>query len=63
MLIRASDMTGPIREFAIAVGAYSKGGGLLTMCSSREGARGGLFRGGGVIRGSAVVNFKISRKL
>ena len=43
-------LRGPIREFTVAVGANSKGGGLLKICSSRVGAysRGGLFRGDGV---------------
>ena len=38
-----------MREFTIAVGAYSRGGGgLLTICSSRVGAysKGGFFEGG-----------------
>ena len=39
---------GPIREFTVAVGAYSKKGGLLTICSSRVGA---YSRGGGLSRG------------
>ena len=29
---------GPIREFTVAVGAYSRGGDLLKICSSRVGA-------------------------
>ena len=36
-------MGGPIREFTVAVGAYSRGG-LLTICSSSVGANS---RGGG----------------
>ena len=43
-------LRGPIREFTVAVGAYSKGGGgFLTICCSRVRAYsrgGGLFRGG-----------------
>ena len=42
-------LRGPIREFMVAVWAYSRGGGgLLTICSSRVGAysRGGFFEGG-----------------
>ena len=41
-------LKGPICEFTVAVGAYSMGGGLLTICSSRVGAysRGGGFEGG-----------------
>ena len=39
----------------VAVGAYSKGGGLLTICSSMVGAYSrGLF-GGGAIRGFTVM--------
>ena len=41
----------PIREFTVAVGLIQGGGGLLTICSSREGAysRGkGLFEGMGL---------------
>ena len=40
-------LRGPIREFTVAVGAYS-GGGLSTICCSRMGAysRGALFEGG-----------------
>ena len=38
-------LRGPIREFTVAVGAYSRGGGgLLTICCSRVGA---YSRGGG----------------
>ena len=41
-------LRGPIREFTVAVGAYSRGG-LLTICSSSVGAysRGSFFEGGG----------------
>ena len=37
-------LRGPIREFTVAVEAYSRGGGLLIICSSRVGA---YSRGGG----------------
>ena len=47
-------LRGPIREFTVAVGAYSRGGGLLIICSSRVGCiRGGFFEGG-AIRGFTV---------
>ena len=38
----------PIQGFRIAVGAYSRGGGLLTICSTKVGAfEGGFFEGEG----------------
>ena len=42
-------LRGPIREFTVSVGAYSRGGGLLIICSSGLGAysKGGFFEGGG----------------
>ena len=53
-------LRGPIREFTVAVGAYSRGGALLTICSSSVGAysRGSFFEGGGgSIRGfTALAN-------
>ena len=44
-------LRGPIREFKVAVGPYSRRG-LLTICSSM---RGGLFEGG-LFRGFTVSN-------
>ena len=41
-------LRGLIRDFTVAVGAYLRGGGLLTICSSRVVAysrRGGFFEG------------------
>ena len=51
-------LRGPIREFALAVGAYYRGGGLLTICSFRFVAysRGAFSRGGGAIRGFTVIS-------
>ena len=50
-------LRGPIREFTVAVGAYSREGGLLTICSSRVGIiRGGLFQGGG---GGSIGGFMV----
>ena len=48
-------LRGPIREFTVAVGAYSRGG-LLKICSSRVGGYsiGGLFQGG-AIQGFTVI--------
>ena len=37
-------LRGPIREFKVAWGPYSRGGGLLIICSSRVGV---YSRGGG----------------
>ena len=54
-MAKISKLRGPIRDFTVAVGAYSRGGGLLTIFISRMGAYsgGGLFRGG-TIRGFTV---------
>ena len=48
-MVKIIKLRGPIREFTVAVGAHSRGGGLLTIFSSRVEAysRGGLFWGGG----------------
>ena len=46
---------GSIREFTVAVGAYSFLWGLLTICSSRvEAYSRGAFSGGGAMRGFTV---------
>ena len=56
-------LRGQIREFTLAVVAYSRGGGFLIICSSREGAfsRGGFFEGG-PIRGFAVLPFVFEKQ-
>ena len=46
-------LRGPIREFMVAVGAYSRGG-LLIICSSRVRA---YWRGGGAMQGFTVSYF------
>ena len=54
-------LRGPIREFKVAVGPYSRRG-LLTICSSRRGAysRGAFSRGGG---GGAIRGFTVSNDM
>ena len=48
-------LRGPIGQFKVAVGAYSRGGGSLTICCSRVGAySGGFFERGWAIRGFTV---------
>ena len=51
-------LRGTLREFTVAVGAYSREGGLLTICCSRVGAysRGGFFEGG-FLRGGGAQNY------
>ena len=34
-MAKINKLRGPIREFMVAMGAYSRGGGFLIICSSR----------------------------
>ena len=54
-------LRGPIREFTVAMGAYSRGGAYLQFVGLGWGLirGGGLFRDGGPIRGFTVSVVKI----